>query len=84
LSSGLILAGISWIFLVKSTLPSFNFLSDFGIREFSGLVFFSLFAVSELEIVAASLFIWIINVMIPSIFGLTFVMKIRANQWWSS
>jgi len=30
----LLIAGISWIFLAKSIIPSFSFLSDLGIREF--------------------------------------------------
>jgi len=69
--------GVAWIFLLKSILPSFNFLSDLGIREFSALLFFSQFGVDEWSVVASSLFIWIINLLLPTFAGFPFVWRLK-------
>jgi hypothetical protein len=73
----LILAGITWIFLIKSVLPAFNFFSDLGLREFSAVVFFSAFDVPLSIVVAASLMLWIVNILLPAIFGLFFLKDVK-------
>lgn len=76
------IAGVGWIFFAKSVLPSFNFLSDLGIREFSALVFFQYYNVDLAIIVAASLFLWLINIFLPAMVGLVFIkdFKFRVNR----
>src|SRR5690606_10658531 len=66
----LLMAGISWTFLGKSIIPSFNFLSDLGVREFSALFFFTHFRVEAMPVVVASFSLWCFNLLIPSIVGL--------------
>lgn len=66
----LLLAGVTWTFLGKSTIPSFNFLSDLGVREFSALFFFSQFHVDAMPVVFASFSLWCFNLLLPSIAGL--------------
>jgi hypothetical protein len=73
----ILFAGVTWIYLSKSIIPAFNFLSDLGIREFSALLFFSLFDVNTATIVSASLFIWFINIFLPTITGAYFIFKFR-------
>jgi len=73
----LLIAGISWIFLAKSIIPSFSFLSDLGIREFSALIFFESFGINILPVLSASLSIWILNIALPSIAGLYFINKTK-------
>lgn len=66
----LLIAGVTWTFLGKSIIPSFNFLSDLGVREFSALFFFTHFQVDAMPVVLASFSLWCFNLFIPSIVGL--------------
>jgi len=70
-------AGITWVFLLKSIVPSFNFMSDLGVRELSALTFFDLFNANQSAVVVASLLIWLINILVPVLIGLYFVLKIK-------
>ena len=67
--------GISLVFMAKSLMPSFNLLSDIGIREFSALLFLPLLGISEPTIIAASLWIWLINIFTPSLVGSFLILK---------
>jgi hypothetical protein len=69
--------GIGFIFLAKSVIPAFNFLSDLGVREFSALLFFDTTGVGPLLIISASLFVWIVNILIPTIVGTSFVFSMK-------
>jgi uncharacterized membrane protein YbhN (UPF0104 family) len=69
--------GIGFIFLAKSVIPAFNFLSDLGVREFSALLFFDTTGVDPLLIISASLFIWIVNILLPTIVGTAFVFSMK-------
>ena len=77
----LLFAGVSWIFLAKSILPSFNFLSDLGIREFSAILFFEAYGLPLEPVLSASIFIWIINILFPSILGLFIIGKSKFDLW---
>lgn len=70
-------AGTTYIFLLKSVLPTFNFLGDLSIREFAALSFFTLFQILPDKVVLASLILWIINIVIPSIIGFSFLNRIK-------
>ena len=77
---GAALAGASSTLLVKSLLPSFNFLSDIGVRELSAIHFFGLLGQDETKVLAASLCLWLINIALPAIIGLAVVFKFRINR----
>ena len=77
LNSWILFAGITWIFLAKSTLPSFNFLSDLGIREFSAILFFEFYGVDLHQIVVASLTLWLINIVAPTVIGASLLLRMR-------
>jgi hypothetical protein len=81
LSLMLLFAGVSWIFLAKSILPSFNFLSDLGIREFSAIVFFEAYGLSLEPVLMASILIWTINILFPAIFGVLIIGKSKFDLW---
>ncbi|ELR69582.1 hypothetical protein C900_04807 [Fulvivirga imtechensis AK7] len=70
-------AGVTWILFMKSVLPTFNFLSDLGVREFSAVYFFDIYQVDLISVISASLVIWIINILIPSIVGAPFSLKMK-------
>ncbi|WP_420315672.1 hypothetical protein [Ekhidna sp.] len=77
LPAHLLIAGIGWIFLVRSILPLL--LGGVGVREVSGIVFFESH-VSNLQMVIIPIFlIWVINTVIPSLVGLIFIWRFKAN-----
>lgn len=74
LSIETLLLGIGWVFFFKSVLPSV--FGGVGIREASGLVFFS--SVSDPSLVVIPIFlIWLINSAIPSLCGLIAIWSFR-------
>jgi len=73
----IIVSGITWIFFAKSVIPSFSFLSDLGIREFSAVLFFEAFNIPLAPVLAASLFIWFINIALPAMAGLVSVQRTK-------
>ena len=74
------LSGITWIFLSKSILPTFNFLSDLGVREMSAIYFFDQFHVAAGPVVMASLLVWLINILIPTLFSLPFIFELKIGS----
>lgn len=78
LSIFLIFSGITWIFLIKSIVPSFNFLSDLGIREISAVMFFEAYLSNVSPVISATFIIWIINIVVPSVIGTFFVFSVKA------
>lgn len=70
-------AGVTWIFLSKSILPTFNFLSDLGVREFSAIYFFDHFNVDLIAVVNASLTLWLINILVPTVIGAPLTLKLK-------
>ena len=73
----MILSAVFLIFLAKSTLPTLNFMSDLGVREFAALVFLEFTKMPNDVIVLGSLTLWFINILIPTIIGLIFVQQIK-------
>ncbi|SFQ38112.1 Uncharacterized membrane protein YbhN, UPF0104 family [Pseudarcicella hirudinis] len=65
----------SLVFFFKTLIPSFNFLSDLGIREFTALYFFSYYAIPPAAVVSATLSLWLINILTPVLFGMVFIVK---------
>jgi len=69
--------GVTWVFLAKSVLPAFNFLSDLGVREFSALYFFGMFTIPIAPILAASLAVWSLNILLPALVGALFINQMK-------
>lgn len=72
-----LLMGISWIFLMKTIVPSLSIFTDLATREVSALFFFGLWEVGLAQITAATMLIWLINIIIPAITGILFISKIQ-------
>lgn len=68
------------VFLVKSVIPAFNFLSDLGVREFSALYFFQYFHISATPIVSATLSLWLLNILLPVLVGTAFVFQLKVSK----
>lgn len=79
LDLGVLSLGVCWIFLMKSIVPGLTLLGDIANRELSAWMFFSVVGF-DLELVAfASLSIWLINIVLPAVFGLFFVSSVKRN-----
>ena len=72
-----LLAGVAVVFMLKSVIPAFNFLSDLGVREFSALLVFSVFSVPENGLILASLLVWCLNILIPALAGSVNIIRFR-------
>lgn len=77
----LIVFGITIVFLLKSVVPSFNFVADLGIREAAALFVFGYLGNPSLNIiiVSASLVVWFINIFIPSILGTITIYSLKIS-----
>lgn len=73
-------AGVSVVFVLKSVIPTFNFLSDLGVREFSALWVFAVFAVPESPVLLASLLLWCLNILLPTLAGTYNVVCFRLSR----
>ncbi len=66
---------VAVIFLVKTIIPMFNVFGDLGLREFTALFVFKAYQLPSEQIIAATFFIWIINVLGPLLVGLYFIWR---------
>ncbi|UII24567.1 hypothetical protein LVD15_14670 [Fulvivirga maritima] len=77
LSTKIQFAGVTWIFLAKSVIPTFNFLSDLGVREFSAMYFFEKYQVDLSMVFSASMGIWLLNILLPTLLAAPLVFKAK-------
>lgn len=73
----LLFCGISLVYLTKSLMISFNFLSDLGVREASALFFLGQLGISQSLILVSSLTLWALNILLPTIVGTLFVWRMK-------
>lgn len=69
--------GIGFMFLAKTIIPAFHFLSDLGVRELSAILYFEQYQVPVASVVSASLLLWLCNIAIPGFFGLFLVPRLK-------
>ncbi len=80
LSLWILTAGATWMFLAKTIVPIINMFSDLGVREFSTLYFFGMFGADNVKVTLANLMLWGINLLVPTIVGLFFVLKVKPRK----
>ncbi len=71
--------GVSWVFLVKSMVPAVSVFSDLATRELSAVYFFGWFGVGAEPVALATLFIWLVNIILPAMVGLFFVARLHRS-----
>lgn len=71
-----LIATISSVYFIASSLPSFQFL-DFVVKGSVALWFFEKIHVSEVIVLFISTFMWVFNVVIPVIIGCYFVLTFK-------
>ncbi|WP_345162837.1 lysylphosphatidylglycerol synthase domain-containing protein [Nibribacter koreensis] len=72
--------GVAGTFLLKSLVPSINALADIGMRELSAMHFFGLMGQDPLLVLGASLSLWALNIALPSVVGLLFVLPLKLTR----
>ena len=65
----LMLAGVAWVFLIKSVVPGFHALQELGLRGLSSLIFFEGLVTPVAGVVWAGLLLWGINILVPAAAG---------------
>jgi len=72
-------------FLVMSVIPTIA-ITEFGVREVSAIAIFGVVTSSTLPVVAATFILWVINFVVPALFGSLFLLGVKAQakenpQW---
>ena len=70
------MANIATVYLLASSLPSFQFL-DFAVKGSVAVFFFGKLGVNEWIIVFISTLMWFLNVVLPVVIGSYFVLKFK-------
>jgi len=73
------LIGILATFFAQSFIPGF-LLVELGMRGASALWFFSAFTSSYAQVLFSAYSLWMINLMLPGLIGLIFILQWRANR----
>ncbi|WP_299985513.1 lysylphosphatidylglycerol synthase domain-containing protein [uncultured Pontibacter sp.] len=74
------ISGVSTAFFLKSVVPSVSLLSDLGVRELSAMYVFGLLGQERLQVLSASLSLWLLNIVVPSAVGLFFVLRLKLGR----
>jgi uncharacterized membrane protein YbhN (UPF0104 family) len=64
------------LYFIQSALPSLDLL-DIGVRSLTATYFFAYITNQEIAVMAAIALIWLVNLIIPAIFGTYFVFKLN-------
>lgn len=70
---------ISLVFLFKSVIP-FVGLAELGLREWLAIEVATLFGFSLLPVFKATIFIYVVNIILPAIFGLLFLQQVTLTK----
>lgn len=75
----LLMATITSVYFIASSLPTFQFL-DFAVKGSVSVYFFGFIGVNEWVVVFISTLMWVLNTVLPVIIGSYFVLNYKA-QW---
>ncbi|TGD57671.1 lysylphosphatidylglycerol synthase domain-containing protein [Flavobacterium humi] len=73
----LLMAAITSVYFVASSLPTFQFL-DFAVKGSVAVYFFGLMGINEWIVVFISTLMWFLNTVVPSVIGSYFVLNYKA------
>lgn len=75
----LLMATISCVYFLASSLPTFQFL-DFAVKGSVAVYFFGILGVNEWVVVFVAMLMWLLNVVLPVVVGSYFILKFKP-QW---
>ncbi|KFF07098.1 lysylphosphatidylglycerol synthase transmembrane domain-containing protein [Flavobacterium reichenbachii] len=73
-----LMAAITSVYFLASSLPTFQFL-DFAVKGSVAIYFFGILGVNEWIVVFISTLMWFLNVVLPVIFGSYYVLNFKAE-----
>lgn len=76
----LTISSIWMVFFVKSVFPNFSFLNDLGVREIASVYFFTSIGIEASQAVLASLTLWLINILTPTLLGLAVLLTSKYKK----
>lgn len=68
---------VSVVYLFKTIIPSPNLVVDLGVRQLSGMALLELGGVSPADAFTATLVIWMVNLLLPSVLGVVLLWRRR-------
>lgn len=74
-----LLSASALVLFLRSTIISFNIFADLGVRQIGSLFIFGFLGEVEIVILCATLYIWLVNIVFPSLAG-TFFIATRKNN----
>lgn len=74
-----IMAAVTSVYFLASSLPSFQFL-EFAVKGSVALFFFGILGVNEWIIIFVSTLMWFLNVVVPVVIGSYFVLKFKTPE----
>ena len=73
----------TWVFAARTFMPHFSNLERLGIRALAVVFFMELFQLQVAGMLIAVIALWIINLVMPSILGLTLIRKVKFSSIFS-
>ena len=80
LGLNLVLGCATWVFAARTFMPNVTNLEKLGIRALAVLFFMNLFGLSSAGLLVTVVVLWIVNLAIPSLFGLTLFRNIKLDE----
>jgi len=74
----------TWVFAARTFMPHITNLEQLGIRALAVVFFMELFQLPVVGMLMAVIALWIINLLIPSIIGLSLIRKVKLNSIFAS
>lgn len=74
-----LISSISAVYFLASSLPSFQFL-DFAVKGSVAVFFFGKLGINEWIVIFISTLMWLLNVVLPVLIGVYFVMRFKLNK----
>ncbi len=72
-----VVGGVGIVFLVMAVVPTFTFLTELGLRWGASIQILEIFGAGAVGIFAASLAIWLINLIVPALIGSLLILSIK-------
>lgn len=72
------ISGVSVVFLIQALLPSVT-LTEIGTRGAAVLFVFERFGAAPVNLLLSAYTLWVINIIIPTLFGVFFILKIKTK-----
>lgn len=69
-----LMLGINLVFIAKSVIPT---LFDLGVREYAAFFFFRGLGINDTLVIQASIVLWFVNVLLPSVVGMFMVFNLK-------